>query len=138
MSSVVGAVWPLRHLDPRDRPSLEQLLQKHYKEMTAEDKQRGRYQRLDQLDLPEGTLIVIYLEQVPFPLHLLRQVFTNDDNSTGVRYLVTSDLTLTADQPATIYQKRWKVEEYHRSLKQNVSLSKSPTRSAPRCIPTPT
>ena len=97
--------------------------------LSVEDKQHGHYQRLDQLDLLECTRTVIYLEQVPFPLHLLRQVFTNADNSTGVRYLVTSDLTLTADQLATIYQKRWKVEEYHRSLKQNVCLSKSPTRT---------
>ena len=97
--------------------------------LSTVDKQHGRYQRLDQLNVPEGTLTVIYLEQVPFPLHLLRQVFTNGDGSTGVRYLVTSDLTLTADQLATIYQKRWKVEEYHRSLKQNASVSKSPTRT---------
>ena len=97
--------------------------------LSAEDKQQGRYQRLDQLDVPEDTLVVIYLEQVPFPLHLMRQVFTNVDGSTGVRYLVTSDLTLTADPLATIYQKRWKVEEYHRSLKQNASLDKSPTRT---------
>lgn len=97
--------------------------------LSAEDKQNGRYQRLDQLDVPEDTLTVIYLEQVPFPLHLLRQVFTNVDDSTGVRYLVTSDLTLTAGQLATIYQKRWKVEEYHRSLKQNASATKSPTRT---------
>lgn len=96
---------------------------------SVEDKQNGRYQRLDQLNSPEDTLTTIYLEQVPFPLHLLRQVFTNEDGSTGVRYLVTSDLTLTADQLATIYKKRWKVEEYHRSLKQNASLAKSPTRT---------
>ncbi len=46
-----------------------------------------------------------------------------------MRYLVTSDSTLTANQLITIYQKRWKVEEYHRSLKQNASLAKSPTRT---------
>lgn len=97
--------------------------------LSVEDKQNGRYQRLDQLDLPEDTLTTIYLEQVPFAVHLLRQVFTNADGSSGVRYLVTSDLTLTADQLATIYKKRWKVEEYHRSLKQNASLCKSPTRT---------
>ena len=97
--------------------------------LSAEDKQNGRYQRLDQLDVPEDTLTVIHLEQVSFPLHLLRQVFTNADGSSGVRYLVTSDLTLTADQLATIYHKRWKVEEYHRSLKQTASASKSPTRT---------
>ena len=36
---------------------------------------------------------------------------------------------MTVDQLLTIYQKRWKVEEYHRSLKQNASLAKSPTRT---------
>jgi len=97
--------------------------------LSAEDKQQGRYQRLDQLDIPADTRVVIYLEQVPFPLHLMRQVFTNVDGSTGVRYLVTSDLTLTAGPLATIYKTRWKVEEYHRSLKQNASLDKSPTRT---------
>lgn len=96
--------------------------------LSEEDKAQGKYQRIDQLAIPEGTIQTIYLEGVSFPLHLVRQVFTNKDGSTGVRYLVTSDLTLSADQIITIYQKRWKVEEYHRSLKQNASLAKSPTR----------
>ncbi len=78
--------------------------------LSLADKHNGHYQRLDQLDLPEATPTEIYLAQVPFALHLLRQVFTNADGSTGVRYLVTSDLTLHADQLLTIYQKRWKVE----------------------------
>lgn len=38
---------------------------------------------------------------------------------------MSSDLTLTYLTLTTIYQKRWKVEEYHRSLKQNASLAKS-------------
>ena len=97
--------------------------------LSADDKLHGKYQRIDQLDLPESTIQTIYLEGVAFPLHMVRQVFTNEDGSTGVRYLVTSDLTLDADQIITIYQKRWKVEEYHRSLKQNASLAKSPTRT---------
>lgn len=59
----------------------------------------------------------------------MRQVFTNEDGSTGVRYLVTCDLTLNADPIITIYQRQWKVEEYHRSLKQNAALTKSPTRT---------
>lgn len=97
--------------------------------LSADDKSKGKYQQIEQLELPEGTIQTIHLEGVPFPLQLVRQVFTNDDGSTGVRYLVTSDLTLEADQIITIYQKRWKVEEYHRSLKQNASLAKSPTRT---------
>jgi hypothetical protein len=97
--------------------------------LSEDDKSKGKYQRIDQLEVPEGSAPIIYLESVPFPLHLVRQVFINEDNSTGVRYLVTSDLTLNADQIIAIYQKRWKVEEYHRSLKQNASLAKSPTRT---------
>lgn len=97
--------------------------------LSEAEKADGRYQRIDQLDLPEGTTKLIYLEGVPFPMQLIRQVFTNGDGSTGVRYLVTSDLTLDTDQIITIYQRRWKVEEYHRSLKQNVALTKSPTRT---------
>ena len=97
--------------------------------LSADDKSKGKYQRIDQLEVLEGSTQIIYLEGVPFPLHLVRQVFTNEDGSTGVRYLVTNDLTLNADQIITIYQKRWKVEEYHRSLKQNASLAKSPTRT---------
>jgi len=27
-----------------------------------------------------------------------------------------------------IYQKRWRIEEYHKSIKQNTSLEKSPTK----------
>ncbi len=79
--------------------------------------------------MPERAFQTIYLERFPLSLHLVRRVFTNEDGSTGVRYLVTSDLTLNADRIITIYQKRWKVEEYHRSLKQNASLAKSPTRT---------
>ncbi len=97
--------------------------------LSEADKAAGQYQRIDQLDLPEGTTQIIYLEGVLFPLQVVRQVFTNEDGSTGVRYLVTCDLTLNADQIITIYQRRWKVEEYHRSLKQNAALAQSPTRT---------
>ncbi len=64
-----------------------------------------------------------------FPLLLAKQVFINDDGSTGALYLVTSDLTLTYDRITRLYQKRFRVEEYHKSLKQNAGLEKSPTRT---------
>jgi molybdopterin-containing oxidoreductase family iron-sulfur binding subunit len=38
-AAVVAAVSPLRNLSPEDIPSVEEFLQKHYKEMTPEDKQ---------------------------------------------------------------------------------------------------
>lgn len=97
--------------------------------LSLDDKQQGEYQRIDELDIPEGATMIVYLEKVAFPLLLIRQVFKNENGTTGVRYLVSSDLTLDYDTLITIFQKRWKVEEYHRSLKQTASLSKSPTRT---------
>ncbi len=47
----------------------------------------------------------------------------------NVRDLVCSDLTCNGEQVAAIYQKRWKVEEFHKSLKSNAGLAKSPTRT---------
>lgn len=97
--------------------------------LSLEDKQHGQYVRVDTLDLEPDTVVTIYLEGVDFPLHLVKQVFTNADGRMGILYLVSSDLELTYDGITTGYGKRWPVEPYHKSLKQNASLSKSPTRT---------
>ena len=97
--------------------------------LSLEDKLRGKYVRVDTLGFADHTPKPVYLEGVPFPLLLVKQVFTNEDGSTGVLYLVTSDTTLTFADITTIYQKRWNVECYHQSLKQNASLAKSPTQT---------
>lgn len=96
---------------------------------SLDDKAAGRFQPLNTLIPPDGTVCELYLEGVEFPLLFAKQRFTNEDGSTGTLYLVSSDLTLTYRTLTTIYQKRWKVEEYHRSLKQNASLAKSPTKT---------
>ena len=44
-------------------------------------------------------------------------------------YLVSSDTSLNQAQLTTIYQSRWKAQEYHKSLKQNASRGKSPTKT---------
>ena len=97
--------------------------------LSLEDKKQGRYERVDTLQIEPDTVLTIYLEGVDFPLHLVKQVFTNGDASVGILYLVTSDLDLTYDEITTIYGKRWNVEPYHKSLKQNASLAKSPTKT---------
>jgi hypothetical protein len=92
-------------------------------------KRNGQWIRIDQLTPEVHTPQEIYLESVDFPLVLLKQVFANEDGSTGIQYLVSSDTTLTFDQITTIYRQRWNVEPYHTSLKQNASLEKSPTQT---------
>jgi hypothetical protein len=97
--------------------------------VSREDKQQGRYLRVDSLTLEAGAVQLVYLEGVDFPLALVKQVFANEDGSSGIQYLVCSDIHLTGDQIVTIYRKRWNVEPFHKSLKQNASLEKSPTQT---------
>jgi hypothetical protein len=97
--------------------------------LSAEDKQRGAYERVACLELEHNTAREVYLQQVEFPLLLVKQIFKNEDGSEGVLYLVSSDATLDYERMTTIYQRRWKVEEYHKSLKSNASLAKSPTKT---------
>ena len=97
--------------------------------LSLSDKQQGFYTAVSSLALEENSVMQVYLEEVGFALLLVKQVFTNEDGSQGVLYLVGSDLTLNYEQMTSTYKKRWKIEEYHKSLKQNASLEKSPTRT---------
>ena len=95
---------------------------------SRKDKIYGKYASVSSLELKENTIYKIYLEDVPFELYLVKQIFKNEDDTEGVLYLVTSDKTLTYIQITELYQKRWKIEVYHKSLKKNASLCKSPAR----------
>ena len=97
--------------------------------LSLEDKRQGHYVRVDALVIEPDTVREVYLKEVPFPLSFTKEIFTNEDGTRGVLYLITSDTTLTSDHMKTYYKRRWKVEEYHKSVKQNASLAKSPTRT---------
>jgi hypothetical protein len=97
--------------------------------LSLADKQAGKYMRVDTLILEPDTVRAIYLEGVDFPLVFAKQVFVNEDGSHGVLYLVSSETTLSYDRLITLYRTRWHVEPYHKSLKQNAALAKSPTQT---------
>ena len=99
------------------------------KPYTDENDIEGRYVQVETLVYEANVPMTVYLEGVDFPLLLVKQVFVNEDGSVGILYLVTSDTTLSYDDITTIYQRRWNVEPYHKSLKQNASLEKSPTQT---------
>ena len=77
----------------------------------------------------EGCTRSVYLKQYDKPVLIGKQVFKNGDGSTGTLYLVTSDLSLDFKSLTTIYQKRWKVEEFFRSIKSNASFAKAPIKT---------
>ena len=97
--------------------------------LSYEAKRQGTFSRLDALNLPESQAVRAYLRGLDFAVLVVRQVFTNKDGSTGVLYLACSDLERDAEDIVAIYQKRWNVETFHKTLKSHASLAKSPTRT---------
>lgn len=97
--------------------------------LTKQEKKKGKFQNVDTLEIQEGEAKKIYLKDLPFPVLLVKQVFKNEDGSEGILYLVCSDTTVDAQMVCDVYQKRWPIEEFHKSIKSNTSLAKSPTRT---------
>jgi len=95
--------------------------------LSEEDKKDGCFTRINELDWSEKKPIKGWIRGLKFPVLLHRQIFTNKDGSTGILYLISNDLDLTATKMETIYQKRWKVEVFHKNIKSNTALAKSPT-----------
>lgn len=96
--------------------------------LSKQDKLNGKFTKVEDLDLQTNQTYEVWLRGLDFPVLLVKQVFTNKDGSQGVLYLVTNDLSLDFQAITTIYNKRWSVEVFHKSLKQNASLEKSPTK----------
>lgn len=96
--------------------------------LSEEDKAQGMYQSIESLTLEERTMSV-YLKQYSNPILITKQVFKNGDGSTGALYLATNDLSLDYQSLTTIYQKRWKVEAFFRSIKNNTAFAKAPTKT---------
>ena len=97
--------------------------------LSYEAKLRGEFERIDKLDLPEGEPVRGWLRGLDFEVLLVRQVFRNEDGSAGTLYLASSELDADGQAICSIYQRRWKVETFHKTLKSNAALSKSPTRT---------
>ena len=96
--------------------------------LTEQDRKKGQYQNLNTLLLKDGEKRIVWLKDFFFPVTLIKKIFKNEDSSTGVLYLVSNDLESSTDRIYEVYQKRWRIEEYHKSIKQNASLEKSPTK----------
>ena len=93
------------------------------------ERKQGVFKSLNTIVFPDRTPLLVYLRSLKEAVVVVKQVFINKDGSEGNLYLVSSDLSLDYEQITTIYQRRWKVEEYHKSLKQNTSMGSSPTKT---------
>jgi len=97
--------------------------------LTLEEKNKGKYVNISTLDIKGGSSRLIYLEGYKKPLRIIKQVVKNgDDGESTYLYLITNDIDLSFNEVLEIYKKRWKIEEYHKSLKQNLKIEHSPTK----------
>jgi IS4 transposase len=96
--------------------------------LSEADKRQGKFKKVEELDFQTNQTYEVWLKGLDFPVLAVKQVFINKGGSTGDMYLITNDLELSFYDICTIYQKRWNVENFHKSLKQNAALEKSPTK----------
>lgn len=83
--------------------------------------------------------VYYHLEELPIPpeglqVHLkgygFITVFKTVSPQRGVEYYGTNDLNLSWPDVERIYVRRWKIEEYHRGLKQQAGVSRCQARTA--------
>jgi hypothetical protein len=122
-----SAAENMKFIDQQKRLFILPLKSNRKVALSLADQQQGKYQSIESLVLEEQQCLQVWLESVDFPLQLTKQVFQNKDGSKGLLYLVTNDSTIDAQQIQTIYAKRWKVEEFYKSIKSNTGYAKSPT-----------
>lgn len=97
--------------------------------LSLDEKKQGVYTSIGSLKLKKDQAVQVYLKGMSQAVLLVKQVFKNQDGSTGELFLVSSDLTLEGSRIIELYQKRWRIEEYHKSIKSNVGLEKSPSKT---------
>jgi len=97
--------------------------------LSEEDKINGKYVSIADVDTGACSSRLVYLEGYEDALKITKQVSKDgDDDESIYLYLVTNDIDLTTDKILEIYKRRWKIEEYHKSLKQNLKIEHSPTK----------
>lgn len=90
---------------------------------------RKGVQRVNILELEAMKSIMVLWKAWYFILFLVKQVFANEDGSTDSLYLISGDTILEDNGITAIYQKRWNVESYCKSLEQNASYETSPKQT---------
>ena len=110
------------------------VIRKPIKFCEVKTKKEKRFARIDSLSWSSQKPVRGWFKGLDFPVQLHRQVFTNKDGSTGILYLACSDFNCDVTRLEAIYKKRWKVEVFHKTLKSNTGLAKSPTK----CVRTQT
>jgi hypothetical protein len=121
-----GSNENMRFIEKKGKVFIFEMKDNRLAAVSEEERERGHFTRIDQLGLSDGNPLLVYLK---FPVILYKHVFENKDGSAGERYLVTNDKTMDSDRFKALYKKRWSVEVYHESIKQNTGIENSPAHT---------
>ncbi|MEZ4952434.1 MAG: hypothetical protein R2825_02505 [Saprospiraceae bacterium] len=94
--------------------------------LSEQGKKQGQYTKVEELGLHTGQCLEVWLTDgfsSPYQTGLYKQRLP-----TAELFLISNDPGLGAADLIAIYEKRWCVEVFHKSLKQNAGLEKSPTK----------
>jgi hypothetical protein len=97
--------------------------------LSEEDRKNGRFTRIDLIEGLDKEGSAAWSNGLEIPVMIYRQVFKNKDGSQGTRYSVTNDKAMSVEKITALYKRRWSVEAYHKSIKQNASLGSSPAHT---------
>ena len=89
------------------KPVISALKDKRLVALSHEDWTKKRFVRVDELQFAEQGSVQGWLKGSARAVRLVRQVFKNQDGSTAILHLVSSDLTCDYDAITTTYTKRW-------------------------------
>lgn len=89
---------------------------------------RKDFIKLADLSLQPGEVRTIWLDRLPFPLYVCKEIYVNENQSIGELFLVTNRAAMTYQQMISLYPERWRIEPSHKSIKNNASLQASPTK----------
>ncbi len=95
-----------------------------------DDTYTSTFKTLNKADIEREKVYRIKLKGLNIPLVLFKKVFKNGCNDKiSTSYYISNDLDLEGNKLYKCYQKRWDVEEYHRFIKQNLSIGSSMSRT---------
>ncbi len=95
-----------------------------------DDTSTSTYKKLNTADIEPERIYRIKLKGLDIPLVLYKKVFKNGGkDKLSYSYYISNDLDLKGNKLYKCYQRRWDVEEYHRFVKQSLSIGSSMART---------
>ena len=119
----------MKHIQNKKKHFIFALKENRLFAKSKSDAIQGNFERINEVKLSEGEVLTGYLKDLKVKVLIAKQVFKNKDGSEGTLFIVSNDIKLSYEKVTNIYQGRWSIEEFHKSIKSNTGFSKSPTKT---------